>query len=215
MSKCIIMCAGEFEPLQIEKEEDDFVIAADNGLSYLLEMGILPDIVIGDYDSLSPEGQRTLRELEETQPERVVHLPVEKDDTDTMAAVREGLARGYDAFYLYAALGGRLDHTLANIQTLAFIRSKGAKGYILSADSMLFVLSNETREFSKGFRGGFSLFSLGDRCRGVTIRGMKYELEDAEITNTFPIGVSNYIPGDQKASVTIREGMALAYVSWG
>ncbi len=109
MSKCIIMCAGEFEPLQIEKEEDDFVIAADNGLSYLLELGILPDIVIGDYDSLSPEGQRTLRELEETQPERVVHLPVEKDDTDTMAAVREGLARGYDAFYLYAALGGRLD----------------------------------------------------------------------------------------------------------
>ena len=61
MSKCIIMCAGEFEPLQIEKEEGDFVIAADNGLSYLLELGILPDIVIGDYDSLSPVGQRTFR----------------------------------------------------------------------------------------------------------------------------------------------------------
>ncbi len=210
MSKCIIMCAGEFEPLQIEKEEDDFVIAADNGLSYLLELGILPDIVIGDYDSLSPEGQRTLRELEETQPERVdtcrwkrmiqIRWPQSVRDSQGDMTPFTSMRRSGDVWIIHWRISRRLLSSGRRERKDIFCPR--------TACCLFFRMKQES--FRRGFAAAF-----GDRCRGVTIRGMKYELEDAEITNTFPIGVSNYIPGDQKASVTIREGMALAYVSWG
>lgn len=196
-------------------EPGDYVIAADNGLTYLTNMGIVPDEVIGDYDSLLPEGQRTLQELRETAPERVTTLPVEKDDTDTMAAARHGLAKGYRTFYLYGALGGaRLDHTLANIQVLTFLKENGARAYIMDERCMLFVMENEERHFHAGFRGDFSLFALDREVRGVTISGMQYEVTDAVITNSYPIGVSNHILGDQEAVVRVADGRVLCYVSW-
>lgn len=213
--KCIIMCAGDFSPMDIDREENDFVIAADNGLTYLQKIGVVPDLFIGDMDSLSGEGRLLLKELESARPGSIIRLPVEKDDTDTLAAVREGLKRGYDRFYLYGALGGkRIDHTIANIQTLRFIKEHGAQGYIMDTSCMMFILKNETRRFAKGFTGGFSLFSMDETIRGVTIRGMQYETENTTITGHFPIGVSNHIPGDRQAEVTVREGTALAVVSW-
>lgn len=201
--------------MDLDIEDGDFVIAADNGLTWLTRLGIVPDYVIGDYDSLSIEGQETLRELQAADPERVMTLPVEKDDTDTMAAAREGLRRGYRTFYLYGALGGaRLDHTLANIQTLAFLKENGARAYIMDEHCMLFVMEDEERHFHKGFRGDFSLFAMDREVRGVTIAGMQYEVTDAVITNAFPIGVSNHIRGDQEAVVRVTEGRALCYVAW-
>ncbi len=214
MAKCIIMCAGEFAPLELDREEGDLLIAADNGLSYLGRMGILPDLVIGDYDSLGFEGRGILDELRASSPERIVTLPKEKDDTDTMAAVRIGLERGYKKFYLYSALGGRLDHTMANIQTLVFLKEHGAQGYILSEDSMLFVLRNEEKRFSRGFAGTFSLFALDKELTGVTLRGMKYNMEDGRITNGFPIGVSNEIDGSEEASVSVKHGTGLVIVTF-
>ncbi len=214
MGKCLIMCAGEFSPIAMDRQEDDFVIAADNGLTYLTRMGVVPDFIIGDYDSLEEEGRQVLREFEQSRPDCVLRLPVEKDDTDTMAAVRVGLERGYTTFTLYAALGGRLDHTLANIQTLNFIRAHGAKGYIMDASCMMFVIRDETRNFAPGFQGSFSLFALDGKLTGVTLRGMKYEVTDAVITNDYPIGVSNRIEGDRPASVTVEHGSALCYVAW-
>ncbi|MBQ9614394.1 MAG: thiamine diphosphokinase [Lachnospiraceae bacterium] len=214
MSKCIIMCAGEFEPLVIEKEEGDLLIAADNGLSYLQKLGVFPDVIIGDFDSLGREGRRLLEEIKEESPDKIITLPKEKDDTDTIAAIREGLRRGYKTFYLYSALGGRLDHTFANIQALNFIKEHDAQGYIMSEKEMIFLIRNETRKFHKGFSGGFSLFSLGDRLENVSISGMKYELENAVITNGFPIGVSNEILGENEAVVTVGNGTALAIVRW-
>lgn len=214
-AKCVIMCAGSFSPMDLDIREGDYVIAADNGLTYLTQMGVVPDYVIGDYDSLLPEGQETLAEIRAARPDAVMTLPVEKNDTDTMAAARVGLAKGYRLFYLYGALGGaRLDHTLANIQTLAFLKENGARAYIMDADCMLFVMENEERLFHKGFRGGFSLFSLDREVRGVTITGMQYEVSDVTITNAYPIGVSNHIPGDREAVVRVAEGRALCYVSW-
>ncbi|MDD5939172.1 MAG: thiamine diphosphokinase [Lachnospiraceae bacterium] len=214
MGKCIIMCAGEFNPVDLDREEGDFVIAADNGLTYLQRMGIVPDHIIGDYDSLVPEGQAALREFEKERPEAVTRLPKEKDDTDTMAAVRLGFERGYKKFFIYAALGGRLDHTIANLQTLCFIKEHGGQGYIMDASCMAFIIRNETREFAEGFRGTFSLFSMDDKCTGVTIKGMDYETDGITLTNSFPIGESNFIPGDRKASVTVEHGTALAIVTW-
>lgn len=213
--KCIIMSAGDYTPVELDVQEGDYVIAADNGLTYLTRLGIVPDYVIGDYDSLQQEGRDALLELQAARPETVMTLPVEKDDTDTMAAAREGLRRGYRVFYLYGALGGaRLDHTLANIQTLAFLKENGARAYIMDAHCMLFVMENEERRFSKGFRGDFSMFAMDREIHGVTIRGMQYEVQDITITNHFPIGVSNHIVGDREASVQVADGMALCYVAW-
>lgn len=213
--RCIIMSAGDFTPMELDVQEGDYVIAADNGLTYLTRLGIVPDYVIGDYDSLQQEGRDALLELQNARPDMVMTLPVEKDDTDTMAAAREGLRRGYRVFYLYGALGGaRLDHTLANIQTLAFLKENGARAYIMDAACMLFVMRDEEQHFGKGFRGDFSLFSMDREIHGVTIRGMKYNVEDAAITNHFPIGVSNHIEGNEDAMVRVEDGMALCYVAW-
>lgn len=213
--KCIIMSAGDFTPMDLDVRKGDYVIAADNGLTYLTRLGVVPDYVIGDYDSLQSEGRDALLELQAARPETVMTLPVEKDDTDTMAAAREGLRRGYRVFYLYGALGGaRLDHTLANIQTLAFLAENGARAYIMDAHRMLFVIKNGERHFGKGFCGDFSMFAMDREIHGVTIRGMQYNVEDATLTNHFPIGVSNHMTGDEDAVVSVNDGMALCYVAW-
>lgn len=213
MARCIVMCAGSFAGEPIERNEGDFVIAADNGLTYLMRQGIDPDLVIGDYDSLVEEGRTALAKIRKVHPDTVITLPVEKDDTDTLAAVREGFRRGYRSFILYGALGGRLDHTLANLQVLNFIKDQGGDGEIRDGDLRVFLIRNETVEIPAGPEGNFALFALDPQIRGVTERGMKYETEGTTITNSFPIGCSNHLFADQKASVTVEDGTALAMLT--
>ncbi len=213
--RCIVVCAGDFTWMDLNKKEGDLLIAADNGLSYLSQMGMLPDYCIGDFDSLSPETRPALEEVRRLDPGRVVTLPREKNDTDTLAALRFGLEKGYRRFDLYGALGGeRISHTMANLQALLFLKEKGAQGYIMDDHQMLFVIRNEKKEFHKSFVGRFSMFALDPVVRGVTIRGMKYELENAELTYSFPIGCSNEIEGGRTASVSVENGTALVVVGW-
>lgn len=213
--RCILVCAGDFTPVEIRKGEEDCLIAVDDGFTYLLQMGILPDLCIGDFDSLQPQSRDALEEIRRQTPERIVTLPVEKDDTDTMAAVRIGLRKGYLRFDIYGALGGeRISHTIANLQVLNFIKDQGGQGYIMDARQMLFLVRNETREFHQGFHGEFSVFAVDPIVKGVTLKGMKYELENGTLSNAFPIGCSNEIAGGEKASVTVSEGTALVVVEW-
>ncbi len=213
--RCILVCAGDFTPVEINKGEEDCLIAVDDGFTYLLQMGILPDLCIGDFDSLQPQSREALEEIRKETPERIVTLPVEKDDTDTLAAVRIGLRKGYRRFDIYGALGGdRISHTIANLQVLNFIKEQGGQGYIMDARHMLFLVRSETREFHQDFRGTFSIFAVDPVVKGVTLKGMKYELENGTLTNSFPIGCSNEIVAGQKASVTVSEGTALAVVEW-
>lgn len=215
MKKCILVCAGDFEPMDLRKEDGDCIIAVDNGLTYLTQMGVLPDYCLGDFDSLLPEGRRVLEEIRREDPSRIVTLPVAKDDTDTMAAVRFGLKLGYLRFDLYGTLGGaRIAHTLANLQVLNFIKNNGGQGYLMDTNQMLFLIRNETREFHEGFAGRFSMFAVEPKITGVTIRGMKYEIEDVVLTNDFPIGCSNEIEAGKRASVTVGNGTALVVVGW-
>ena len=215
MKKCILVCAGDFEPMDLRKEDGDCIIAVDNGLTYLTQMGVLPDYCLGDFDSLLPEGRRVLEEIRREDPSRIVTLPVAKDDTDTMAAVRFGLKLGYLRFDLYGTLGGaRIAHTLANLQVLNFIKNNGGQGYLMDTNQMLFLIRNETKEFHEGFAGRFSMFAVEPKITGVTIRGMKYEIEDVVLTNDFPIGCSNEIEAGKRASVTVGNGTALVVVGW-
>ena len=178
--RCRIITGGEYCPTP-RPEDGDFVIACDRGYEDCLRDAIQPDLVIADFDSFSG---RIAPEIP------VQRLPVEKDDTDTMSALRCAAAEGYEEVQLYCALGGRLDHTMANVQALAWCAERGIFAAIESPDTRLFSLRNATLHLPR--REGFSLsvFSLTDRSR-VTVRGAKYTLEEAEITNAFPLGVSN------------------------
>lgn len=214
MGKCILVCAGEFVPIEIPVEERDFVIAVDGGFRYCQMLGILPDLILGDMDSASEEERALIAEIEQDAPERVHRLKPEKDDTDTLSAVREGLERGYRKFYFYGALGGRLDHSIANIQTLLFLKKQGAVGYILTDRQLVTVIRNEEITFHAGVEGRMSLFSLGEKAEQVTIRGMKYPLENATVTNDFPIGISNEFIKNEEALVRVEQGELLIMVEW-
>ena len=198
MDTCVIFCAGGFEKLARQPEETDFILAADGGLVHLKKLGMTPHGIIGDFDSLGyvPEGAQV--------------FPVEKDDTDSMLAVRKGLELGYRRFVLYGALDGeRLDHTVANLQTLCFLADHGAEGYLVGLKYMAAVLKNGTFRFPDTAKGILSLFCLGQDAEGVTLTGLKYTLEKGTLSSSFPLGVSNHFLG-QEASVSVEKGTLIA-----
>ena len=189
---CYIVCAlPQNHPFQ--PESGDLVIAADGG--YAQMGGVRADLVVGDFDSLGYIPAN----------ENVVRHPAEKDDTDTMLAARIGLSRGYRAFLLLGGVGGRLDHTLANIQTLAFLRENGARAALLGEGETITFLQNESLRFRAGLSGIVSVFSFGREAVGVYERGLAYALDDATLTDTNPLGVSNAFTG-APAEVSVREG---------
>ena len=145
------------------------------------------------------------------QPEdfsNICRAPVEKDDTDTMLAVKRGLEQGCTEFHLYGGTGGRrLDHTLANLQTLLFLRRRGARGFLYDLDFVWTVLENESIAVPRTVPWGLlSVFCMGDRAEGVEERGVQYPLSDACLTPEFPLGVSNHIL-DDTAYVGVRKGV--------
>ena len=197
MKNCIIFCAAGFTGLVREIGAGDLVIAADGGLAHTRKLGITPDVILGDFDSLgfTPEGANV--------------FPVEKDDTDAMLAVRHGLELGCDAFFLYGSLDGpRLDHAIANFQTLQFLADRGAAGYLIGKDFMLTTLKNGQLSFPAGCTGTVSVFCLGPDARGVSIKGLHYPLENGTLTAGFPLGVSNHFTGEA-AQIAVESGSLL------
>jgi thiamine pyrophosphokinase len=217
--KCIIISAGDLTDIDIEISDGDFCIACDAGFVYAQRRGILPDLVVGDFDSIGDYGEEALRGIEEIRqndPDRIMELPVRKDDTDTLKAVRIGLEKGYRKFYFYGALGGkRFEHSFANIQTLLFLKHQGARGYILEQDRMLMVAENETVRFHRGNTGIISVFALSEVARGVTLKGLLYNMESGTLESDYPLGVSNEFIIDEEAEITVEEGALLITVFWG
>lgn len=211
--KCIVIGAGDLTLGNIAVGEEDFVIAVDGGLGYCGVLEVEPDLLIGDFDSVSEEEEKAVRLLEQEIPDRVIRLAREKDDTDMLAALKEGLARGYRQFHIYAGTGGRFDHTLANIQCLLYLKKRDAVGYLIDGTGMMLVICGETVHFRKNLEGTLSLFSLGEKANGVTISGMKYELENAVLTNDFPIGISNEFIGEE-AMISVEEGELVCMISY-
>jgi len=195
--RCIMMCAGEYHPMEIEIRQDDFVVAVDGGLAYLQEEGIEPDLLLGDFDSLEDTGcggkklSETIARYRAMGPDHFLQLPVVKDDTDTMAAARLGLEKGYREFLIYGAMGGRPDHLMANIQTMVFILHKGGQAWMLDRETRMTVIGPGEFRLPADFEGTVSLFALDSCLENVTIRGMKYEVEGATVRNDYPVGCSN------------------------
>lgn len=197
MGICYIFGAAEGLPEKIDKKCDDIIIAADGGYRFLKEKGITPDVVLGDFDSLGY--------IPDCNCEIIKH-PVKKDDTDTMLAVKTGFLKGYNNFVLYGCAGKRLDHTLANIQTLAFIVNNGGKGILKGEDFALTLVKNGSAKFDKSCSGNISVFSVCEKSVGVNIKGLLYETENEELTYDFPLGVSNEFIG-KEAEISVEEGI--------
>ena len=197
MANCIIFCAGEFDTLTAPILPGDFIIAADGGLRHLEALGIQPDEILGDFDSLGYV------------PKRSRVFPVRKDDTDAMLAVRRGLSLGQRSFLLYGGMDGpRPDHTLANYQALQFLADMGAWGYLIGKSYIATVVKNGKLVFPPAEEGILSVFALGPDAAGVTLEGLSYPLTDATLTSSFPLGVSNHFTGEE-AVITVREGSLL------
>ena len=195
---CYIIGAGENYGLNFTPTTEDFVIAADAGLRYLEQCGIAANLVIGDFDSLKnlPTHPNTMA------------LNPEKDDTDILAAVREGIKAGYSVFHIYCGTGGRIDHTIANLQVLAYLAQNGMKGFLFDKDSVMAAITNCKITFAKIPSGYISVFSYTEKTEGVYLQGLKYELNNATLTNTFPLGVSNEFIG-KESSVSVDSGTLL------
>ena len=197
MKNCLIFCAAEFDGLLEPVAADDLVIAADGGFRHTEALGLQPQVILGDFDSLGYE------------PGGANVFPVEKDDTDAMLAVRRGLSLGCDRFLLYGSLDGpRLDHTVANFQTLQYLADHGAIGYLIGRDYLVTVIRNGTLEFPSSAEGTVSVFCSGREARGVTLKGLYYPLENGSMTPGFPLGVSNHFTG-VPGEISVRDGSLL------
>ena len=208
-----MICAGDLTVGSIPISEGDFVIAVDGGLMYCESLGVEPDLIVGDFDSITDSFVGALEEIEKRSPEKVVRLNTMKDDTDTMAALKIGIERGFEVFYMYGCGGGRLEHTIANIQSLIYLKDRDLKGYIMEGEGMTFVMRNESVSFKETMEGYVSLFALDPVIKGVTEKGLKYTLEKAELSYGFPLGVSNEFIGVQ-SEIAVDSGTALVVVNW-
>ena len=222
---CIIIGAGEIntpgpieEIVDMVRKEGSFVIAADGGLSHLAGARIVPDVIIGDFDSFKgsmprscPNRAKCANSAACSQPE-IIKLDTHKNYTDLMEAARLGYERGFRNFRIYGALGGRLDHTLGNMQLLLWLVNRGASARIIGDKETFTAVKDGKMQISGAPGAYFSVYSATEKAEGVTIRGAKYEVDDVTLNNDFPIGVSNEFMGSD-VMIEVRNGSLLVIVT--
>ena len=204
MRRCVIVggaSIGDYETVGAMLRPDDYVIYCDCGLRHMDGLGAEPDLIVGDFDSYSNPEMGT----------ETIVLPCEKDDTDTVFAVKEALRRGFEDFLLVGVVGERLDHTLGNVSILLMLDSEGKKGTIIDDYSEIEIVSDRCEKpcIIDDSYVYFSLINISGTARGVTIRGAKYPLENAEITCEYQYGVSNEVLPGCTAEVSVGEGRLL------
>ena len=200
--RCFIVSGGDFSPVP-RPEEDDFVIACDRGYAWCEALGRVPDLLISDFDSYDGPVDASVP---------LAEFPAEKDDTDTMLAVRYAAEHGFREVLLCCALGGRLDHLFANLQTLVFARRHGLAASLRTQDTEVYALRGESRVFPRREGWSLSVFAADGPCRGVSLAGTRYPLREAELQPAFPLGVSNQW-AEEEAAVSVQEGVLLVILS--
>ena len=195
---CCIFGAGDYFGDETVPQHA-FVIAADAGVKACKKLGVTPDVIIGDFDSLgyALEG------------ENIITLPKIKDDTDTLAAVRYGLEKGFAKFLLFGCTGGRLSHTAANVQTLTFIAKHGAIGFLADKEEVA-TATCKGMYFDGECQGFLSVFAA-EGSVNLSESGLKYEIAKQTVNADFPIGVSNEFIGTD-AHITVHSGTALLII---
>lgn len=201
MKRCVIIGGaeiGRYDHIRVCLSEDDFYICCDSGLKHREALGIVPDLIVGDFDSY--ENPRLDIET--------IMLPREKDDTDTVFAVKEALKRGFQDFLLLGVIGGRLDHTLGNVSLLLMLDSQGKRAVILDDYSEMEIVSDKPVRIEDRYPY-FSLLNISGLAQGITIRNAKFPLTEAEITCEYQYGISNEVLPGMTAEVTVENGRLL------
>lgn len=201
MKRCLILAGadiGACSQIRALLRDDDFVICCDSGLKHCGPLGLKPDLIVGDFDS---------HEKPDSDAETIV-LPREKDDTDSVYAVKEALKRGFEDFLILGAVGNRLDHSLCNVSLLLMLRSLGKSAVIADDYSEMEIVSREPVSIPPSYPY-FSLLNISGTAREINVTNAKYPLENAEISCTYQYGVSNEpLPG-KTATVSVGEGELL------
>lgn len=201
MKRCVIIGAadiGDYGEIRGYLRNEDFNIFCDGGLKHMNKLNIRPDLIVGDFDSYKNP---------EFQTETIV-LPCEKDDTDTVYAVKEAVKRGFEDFLLIGVVGGRLDHTLGNVSILLYLSSIGKKAKIIDDLSEMEIVSSSPVSIRDGFKY-FSLLNISGTAKGIAVKNAKYPLENGEITSEYQYGISNETLSGQTAEVSVKEGKLL------
>lgn len=205
MVDCIIIGGADMNTECVDRSSFDekYIICADRGVAHAQKIGVKPDLIVGDFDSLGFVPQTDCR---------IMQFKPEKDDTDLMIALKEAIKLGFKDILIYAALGGRLDHTFASIQTLAYALEHGAKAQLVSESDIaeLFIPGEYSIKCKE--RYSMSLFSYSEKVTGLTIKGAKYEVTDVDLDCSFPLGVSNEIIGSE-AAISFEGGRLLVIQS--
>lgn len=201
MKRCVIVGGADINNYEYIKSclhNDDFIVFCDSGLKHLEALQVKSGLIVGDFDS---------HDNPHLDVETIV-LPCEKDDTDTVFAVKEAIKRGYNEFLLIGVIGARLDHTLGNVSILLYLDSLGKKGTIIDDYSKMEIVSSEPVYIDDSF-AYFSLLNISGIAKGITIENAKYPLNNAEITCEYQYGVSNEVTPGMTAKVTVKEGKLL------
>ena len=201
-NRCVVISGGDFSPVS-GISPDDFVIACDRGYVYCERLGLRPDLIISDFDSYTGPVDSEIP---------LNRFVSEKDDTDTMLAVRYAVEHGFHELLLCCALGGRLDHLIANLQSLVYAQKHGLPAVLLSEDTEIRTLVGGALRIPRREDRSLSVFALDGPCRGVCISGAKYPLANAELLPSFPLGVSNTWAGEE-AVISVEEGILLIVLS--
>jgi thiamine pyrophosphokinase len=201
MQRCVIVGGADINNYDFIREQlrcDDYVVFCDSGLKHMEKLRVQPSLIVGDVDS---------HENPHLAVETIV-LPCEKNDTDTVYAVKEAVRRGFDNFLLIGGIGGRLDHTLGNVSILRYLDSLGKKGCIIDDHSEMEIVSKEPVSVCEKY-SFFSLLNITGCAKGITVTGAKYPLEDAEINCEYQYGISNEVLPGKTAEISIQCGKLL------
>ena len=204
--RCVIVGGADIRNYDFIRETlcaDDYVIFCDSGLKHLEQLQVAPSLIVGDFDS---------HENPHLDVETIV-LPCEKDDTDTVYAVKEAIKRGFEDFLLIGVVGARLDHTLGNVSILLYLDSLGKKGSIIDDYSEMEIVSAEPVSICDRY-AFFSLLNITGCAKGITITGAKYPLDGGEITCEYQYGISNEVLPGETAQVSVACGKLLLIKVW-
>lgn len=207
MKTCIILCAGEIDYPALPREfipRDAFVMAADGGLRHCLPLRLTPDMIIGDFDSLASE--ELPKEVD------IKKLPAEKDETDTYACAQQAVKLEFERVIILGGTGGRMDHTLANMQTLLYIYRHNVDAVMIDEKNIIRLAESGSHKIPRIAGRKLSVLAFSGELTGVTLTGVKYPLDNAVMCSDFPLGVSNEF-ADEFAVLTIKSGTALIILS--
>lgn len=206
MPRCVIVGGAkitQYDRAKAAIKPDDYIIYCDSGLKHQQALGAEPSLIVGDFDSHANPHSAV----------ETIVLPCEKDDTDTVFAVKEAINRGFTDFLLLGAVGERLDHTLANVSILIMLDDRGLNGKIIDDYSEMEIISRTPKRVDDSFKY-YSILNISGTARGICETGCKYPLENAEIECSYQYGVSNEVGPGEEALISVAEGRLLLIKVW-